>query len=293
MLTHVRQIPNEVLEPIYRASVDELMKSPVYGTLAQQTASIMARPATARAEDHPRPEIAVLMPVAYFGIRSTVRTLGDPNILPQVPLEVERRRELAQQCSSLMILLAANKGILQRYYASSPHLAAAYREGGTLRRVLTRPEAREHLGALGKVAILDAGIVAGGALRYLRRDRPDILALRPPAETISNSTGLQIVGRVPDAALARMRRRLGLPYTGRQHLQATADNLLEFKPAAQAFIRSLFLPGRGCPAFAAHANKISLHSNFFQLAWTELAGVLVPPDAIASDIPKRRSTSKK
>ncbi|HEX7963511.1 MAG TPA: hypothetical protein VF466_02870 [Candidatus Saccharimonadales bacterium] len=279
-------LPDAALRRQYTANTDALLGGdPLFAQLAEETARISGQ------NTHPHKSVTVgMMPVAYFGIRAAVETARDPEVAPLLPLNVERRGAVVRGCSRLMINQARIDGILTRYYRGTPSLRPLLSKANSAMQLIFNDFAgvgEESLTPLGDTAILDETIVAGGALRFLRRDQPAALQAESAAAIVGRSVGLQLVARVPDDVLEQMREHLGAPYTHVENLRFE-HGAVDFTPAARAYLHSLMEPGYGCPAHGALTDDASGKPTFLRLAWSEIADVLLPPGAKAERPPAAR-----
>jgi hypothetical protein len=193
-----------------------------------------------------------------------------------------------------MITSAVHSGNFIKYYLSNSHLhaLAADSDGGVSGVLRNRDSLGKFLQELGDVAVLDASIVAGGALRYLQREHPEALQDESAADIVGRSVGLQLVAGVPDDRLQAMRKRLGFPYTARQYLTRTGTDL-DFTAQARAFLHSLQQNGTGCPAHDALTHHTVPQSTFLRHAWADLAGIVLPPNATAGMRPPKTGKPKR
>jgi len=292
MLLGDTRVPDAAFHESVAASTELLLAGtdPLYTHLQEQTAE-----AAAQAKNDRLMSAAGLIPVAYFGIRAAIEAAEHPDIAPALPASVQHRAFAVRSCSGLIIKNAVVDGTLTDYYENTPDLAPLLRARKGLLANLLADTSREALlyglPRLGDVAIMDEGIVAGGALRLLRRYHRDLLAQEPAADIVGRSVGLQLVARVPDDALDTMRIHLGVPYTDPKHLQLMHGNV-DFTSEARRFLHGLMIPGKGCPAHNVLTNEAASEPTYLRMAWADLARVLLPPHAKA-DLPAARPAGRK
>ncbi|HSX34096.1 MAG TPA: hypothetical protein VLF62_00440 [Candidatus Saccharimonadales bacterium] len=284
--------PDAMIEAQLAANRQEFLggADPLYVQLGAQTAEA----AVQFAEPQKRALVG-LMPVAYFGIRAAIQTVQQPEVAPLLPASVERRSDVIRGCSKLAITRALRSGTLKSHYMQSDTLAPLVTNDPrkVLAKILNPEETVESgLTSLGDVAIMDEAIVAGGALRFLKRSAPEALQAEPAAAIVGRSVGLQLVARVPDEKLDVMRTHLGMPYTNHRYLTYNYG-AVDFTTEARDFLHSLRTPGAGCPAHQALTQETSGQPTFLRHVWADLAEALLPPHAKADLPPQKRPPSSK
>lgn len=273
--------PDAALEEQARVNGEQLLNGadPLYEQLAVQTAQAV--------EQQARQGISVakqtttgFMPVAYFSMRAAVQTVRHPEIAPLLPSPVELRGGVIQRCAALMTTYALHSGALLGHYTESEALAPLMSKTPIGEFLQPNTPYAQRITLLGKVAINDETIVAGGALRFLKRVHPKVLKNEPAAAIVGRSTGLQLIARVPDARLEDMRTRFGLPYVGHEHL-TFRNNAVDFTDETRKFLHGLMKSGVSCPAHFALTEGASAEPTFLRLVWADLAEALLPPRAKA------------
>jgi hypothetical protein len=263
---------------------------PLYAQLAAQTAEVAENQANSE-----KRALASLMPIAYFGIRAAVETVRQPDIAPHMPASVERRSSVIRAYSSFVITDALRTGAFAAHYRENDALAPLINDDPrhiVANFLSSKGTFEEQLTTLGEVAIMDASIVAGGALRFLKREQPALLRAEPAAAIVGRSVGLQLVARVPDEKLDVMREHLGSPYTNSKNF-VYEWGALDFTSEARLFLNSLRQKGTGCPAHNALTQGTASEATFLRLVWSDLAEVLLPPHAKAEAPPGRRQPRSK
>ncbi|HSX16623.1 MAG TPA: hypothetical protein VLH86_00810 [Patescibacteria group bacterium] len=231
-----------------------------YNHLAAQTRRAMRRGNT----------MAFFSPVTQFLVDASLNMLRPSAVADRLPLEMEDRAMVAQNCVRDVTAVATKGRVLQRFYDGNAYLSP-----------LVTPQFRyalvhnqdDYINRLGAAPFSDVKIVAGGAAQALQAHGVQ----GNYADIISNSLDLAIVAGIHKDYAPDMVEFLGKPYGAVHHYVVDTSGerpVVRFSPEAHAFFKSL---GRGgCPARQLQSQNAEGHT-VFDDGWRGLVNFLMPP----------------
>jgi len=278
MLLRQTEIPDRVFVDHMAINGERMFTDPTYLHLAERAGKLAS--GAQRQRDH---EVG-LLPAAYFALRTSLDILTDERI-ETMPLEVAERTRVAALTSVAVTERAIRRGALIQYYNTNEHLAPLVSQSPKLRGVIEASGFAEirYLCSLGKAAFEDAGLVIGGAMKYLQATNEAGIRVAErrgkwPVECIAGSLALQDISRVPNEHGNEMRKYMGMPYALARRFMKRPDGLLDFSAGARMRLESYHKARRGCPAHYISAPG-SPYATMLQAMWAEMVDYSLPENA--------------
>jgi hypothetical protein len=221
---------------------------------------------------------AFFVPVVRLIVDAALKILNNPEVSPQLPLEIVSRQITVTHITNHITKLLVDKELFSKLYAASP-----LGDSPTMLEEVENLANTPYLSTLAGAPFSDARQVCGGALRFLEQ---------PAAEarlTVARSRGLLAVSGIYKGYQDQAYKFLGSPYVDERHLELRSNEdgsneRVVFTRKTQQQLAAWSPAGRGCPASRIQDPSSSAPSTLLENYWLQLVDYLVPLDATVNGL---------